>query len=187
MSSRSLGHAARARMIIPAPAAQPCGKARKGLVRNLQSIDFYIPMTHCQNSQQEGTRLSHAPLDKHVDKFGLVQYGRGKPLICRAAPQIACFLCTRRGRKRHDSRLSMRRCCAPARALAEISAAGAHAPKRRKSATFSARAVSFQPVLRKPAAMPLMDRWMPVCTRSSPGSARQRRSSSACRWFSGSM
>jgi len=108
MSSRSLGHAARARMIIPAPAAQPCGKARKGLVRNLQSIDFYIPMTHCQNSQQEGTRLSHAPLDKHVDKFGLVQYGRGKPLICRAAPQIACFSCTRRGRKRHDSRLSMR-------------------------------------------------------------------------------
>ena len=42
------------------------------------------------------------------------------------------------------------------------------------------------PVLRKPAAMPLMVRWMPCTTRSSASPARWRLSSSICRWLSGS-
>ncbi|MGD9550438.1 MAG: hypothetical protein AB7V41_05475 [Burkholderiaceae bacterium] len=66
----------------------------------MQSIDFSAQTTHCQTFQQAGARLSRAPLDKHVDKFWLALYGRGKPLICRAAPQIASFLRTRHKRKK---------------------------------------------------------------------------------------
>lgn len=54
-------------------------------------------MTRCLNFQQTDARLSQTALDKHVDKFGLALYGRGKPLICRGVPQIAYFLRTRTG------------------------------------------------------------------------------------------
>src|SRR5471032_396794 len=47
-----------------------------------------------------------------------------------------------------------------------------------------------QPVLRKPAATPLIDNWMPRCTRSSIlfslDKARLRLINSTCKWFSGS-
>jgi hypothetical protein len=66
----------------------------------LQALDFSTKTTHCPKFQQAGTRLSRTPLDKHVDKFWLVLYGCGKPLIYRAALQIASFSCTRRGRKK---------------------------------------------------------------------------------------
>ncbi|WP_144686958.1 hypothetical protein [Extensimonas vulgaris] len=66
----------------------------------MQAIDFSTKTTHCQNFQQVGSGLSSASWDKHVDKFWLVLYGCGKPLICRAAQQIASFSCTQRGRKK---------------------------------------------------------------------------------------
>ena len=52
------------------------------------------------------------------------------------------------------------------------------------------QAVLAYPVLRKPAATPLIDSWMPRCTRSSTlfslDRARWRLISSTCKWFSGS-
>ena len=46
---------------------------------------------------------------------------------------------------------------------------------------------SHHPVLRSPAAMPLMLMWMPFFSRSSFWPARQRRTSSTCSRCSGSM
>ena len=82
-----------------------------------------------------------------------------------------------------------RRCVAePRRCVGhEPSTLADRAPGRSRS-----HARAHQPVLRSPAAMPLIDRWMPRRSRCSVGSAasapgrRWRRISSTCRWFSGS-
>ncbi len=43
-----------------------------------------------------------------------------------------------------------------------------------------------QPLFRRPAATPLMVRWIAASSRASLGSARWRRRHSTCTWFSGS-